>query len=83
MRLKSNFCEQDWGVTRLAFIGAFQAKHLHKAPAQIASTKRKLKWGRRVPRRYMSIIITDVHNFSRRGDASPPFMLALCACVQN
>lgn len=34
MRLKSNFCEQDWGVTRLAFIGAFQAKHQHKAQAK-------------------------------------------------
>ena len=60
-----------------------QAQSASKAPAQNASTKRKPKWGRRVPRRNISIITIDVHNFSRRGDASPPFKLALYACVQN
>ncbi len=81
MRLKSNSCEQGWGdVSR---VGTFQAKRKHKAPAQLASTKRKPKWGRRVPRRYMPIIITDVYNISRRGTRRPQlslrFMLAFRA----
>ena len=71
MRLKSNSCEQGWGCPA--------SGHFKQSP----STKRKPKWGRRVPRRYMPIIIIDVHNFSRRGTRRPHlslrFMLAFRA----